>query len=296
MYVCAPRLDVREKTRGMIHAGKLWGSPSARHDRALALLLRAPPFLHPAMSRLPSRIALLLLLGTTLASIACSRSPRRVPGAAPAPAGGTPAGGAPEVGEWESLFDGTTMTGWHNFDTPGKPVKGWQALDGIIERVTAGGDLVTDRTFADFELTLDWRISRGGNSGILYRIDPTASVTYQSGPEMQVLDDSEHADGQSQLTAAGSVYGLYAAPIGVVRAVGYWNNVRLVVRGTHVEHWLNGKQTASYELGSPEWVARVQGSKFRAWPGYGRARRGFIGLQDHGDRVAYRNIRIREFR
>ena len=189
------------------------------------------------------------------------------------------------------------MTGWHNFKTPGKPVIGWQALDGIMERVTsAGGDLVTDRTFADFELTLEWRVGQGGNSGILYRIDPTADVTYQSAPEMQVLDDEGHADGRSRLTAAGSVYGLYAAPAGVVKPYGNWNAARLVVRGGYVEHWLNGRQIATYTLGSAEWENRVKNSKFAAWPMYGRARRGYIGLQDHGDRVAYRNIRIREFR
>jgi hypothetical protein len=110
---------------------------------------------------------------------------------------------------------------------------------------------------------------------------------------MQVLDDALHPDGGSRLTAAGAVYGLYPAPAGVVKPAGEWNAARIVVRGTHVEHWLNGVEVAAYELGSPDWEARVAGSKFRSWPGYGRAAAGHVALQDHGDRVAYRRIRIR---
>ena len=167
-------------------------------------------------------------------------------------------------------------------------------MDAEIVRVGSGDHLVTDRTYANFELTLEWQIAQNGNSGIFYRVDPTASAIEQSGPEMQVLDDGGHPDGASRLTSAGSLYGLYPAPPGVVRQPGYWNNVRLLVNGAHVEHWLNGVKVVEYELWSPEWEAKVKASKFAAWPGYGRAQRGYIGLQDHGDRVAFRNIRIRE--
>lgn len=195
---------------------------------------------------------------------------------------------------WETIFDGETLTGWHGFRTPGRAPAGWQARDAELVRVAAGDDLVTDRTYANFELTLEWQVADKGNSGILYRIDPTANITYESGPEMQVLDDAGHPDGGSRLTAAGSAYGLYPAPPGAVKSAGSWNRVRLLVDGAHVEHWLNGVKTVEYELWSPDWEARVKASKFSAWPGYGRSPRGYIGLQDHGDRVAYRNIRIRE--
>ena len=121
-----------------------------------------------------------------------------------------------------------------------------------------------------------------------------ADRIYETGPEMQVLDDSAHADGGNRLTSAGSNYGLYAAPEGIVKPAGEWNAVRIVVDGPHVEHWLNGKKVVAYELWSPDWEAKVAGSKFIEWPGYGRAIRGYIGLQDHGDWVAYRNIKIRE--
>jgi hypothetical protein len=110
---------------------------------------------------------------------------------------------------------------------------------------------------------------------------------------MQVLDDARHADGQSRLTAAGANYGLDPAPAGVVRAAGQWNQVRLVVNGAHVEHWLNGTKVVEYELGSPDWEAKVRASKFASHPHYGRNAEGYLGLQDHGDWVAYRNIKIR---
>jgi hypothetical protein len=167
-------------------------------------------------------------------------------------------------------------------------------VNGELTRVGAGGDIVTVDEYGDFELELEWKVAPGGNSGIMYRVTETAANSYESGPEMQVLDDSGHADGRSRLTSAGSAYGLYPAPAGVVKPAGEWNAVRLVVNGNHVEHWLNGQKVVDYELGSPDWEAKVKASKFAEWPGYGRAARGRIALQDHGDRVAYRNIRIRE--
>lgn len=193
---------------------------------------------------------------------------------------------------WRPLFDGRTLSGWQNYHEKGAP-KGWRVVNGTIQRVSNGADLVTTEKYANFELALDWKIWPGGNSGIIYRIDDAGDATYVTGPEMQVLDDARHVDGKSPLTSAGSDYGLYAAPAGVVRPAGRWNSVRLLVNGNHVEHWLNGKKVVEYELSSPDWEAKVQASKFKEWPGYGRAKSGRIGLQDHGDRVAYRNIRIR---
>ena len=195
---------------------------------------------------------------------------------------------------WQSLFDGKTITGWHGFKTPGKMSPGWTVEDGAITRSGPAEDIVTDKVYANFELNLDWKISAKGNSGIIYRIDPNAEVTYMSGPEMQVLDDDGHADGKSALTSAGADYGLYPAPRGVVKPVGEWNSVRLIVNSNHVEHWLNGKKIVTYELGSADWKAKVKASKFVAWPGYGKAKAGYIGLQEHGARVWYRNIRIKE--
>lgn len=196
------------------------------------------------------------------------------------------------TGEWRSLFDGTSLAGWHVYRQTGAPTN-WRAVDGTIERVADGGDLVTDEEFADFELALDWKISPGGNSGILYRVADTAEETYETGPEMQILDDSGHPDGKSTLTSAGSNFGLYPAPRGVVKPVGEWNSIRLVVKGNHVEHWMNGVKVVDYELHSPEWNAKVAASKFRQWPGYGQSSSGRIGLQQHGYPVSFRNIRIK---
>jgi hypothetical protein len=193
---------------------------------------------------------------------------------------------------WRTLFDGRSLDAWRGYRRDRVP-EGWQVVDGAITRVAASGDLITREMFADFELTLEWLVAPGGNSGIMYRVTEEAAESYQTGPEMQVLDDARHPDGRSRLTAAGAVYGLYPAPAGVVRPAGEWNAVRIVVRGTRVEHWLNGVPVAAYELAGPEWEARVAASKFRGWPRYGRAPAGHIALQDHGDRVAYRDIRIR---
>jgi hypothetical protein len=193
---------------------------------------------------------------------------------------------------WRSLFDGRTTAGWRGYRMDAMPA-GWQVVDGALTRVAQAGDIVTQERFANFELELEWMVAPGGNSGIMYRVTEDSDATYKSGPEMQVLDDAAHRDGQSRLTAAGANYGLYPAPAGVVKAAGEWNAVRIVANGAHVEHWLNGTKVVEYELWSPEWEAKVAASKFAEWPGYGRARTGHIALQDHGDRVAYRNIRIR---
>ena len=195
---------------------------------------------------------------------------------------------------WRLLFDGRTTAGWRGYHRQDMPT-GWQVVDGALTRVAEAGDIITVDQFADFELALEWKISPGGNSGIFYRVTEEGAYGYYSGPEMQVLDDAKHADGESRLTSAGSAYGLYAVPAGVVRPAGDWNEVRIVVKGHHVEHWLNGQRVVSYELLSPEWEAKVKATKFAQWPEYGRAARGHIALQDHGDWVAYRNIRIREF-
>jgi len=195
---------------------------------------------------------------------------------------------------WMLLFDGKTTAGWRGFGKPDMP-DGWRVQDGCLVCAGAGGgDIVTDGTFADFELLLEWRISPGGNSGIMYRVTEDGDYPWLSGPEMQILDNARHADGQSPLTSAGSAYALYAPEHDDTRPVGEFNEVRIVVRGPHVEHWLNGVEQCEYELWSEDWKERVAASKFASMPNYGLAKRGHIALQDHGDLVWYRNIKIRE--
>ena len=193
---------------------------------------------------------------------------------------------------WRLLFDGKTTAGWRGFKMDSMPA-GWQVVDGALTRVAAAGDIVTREQFRDFELSLEWNVAPGGNSGIFYRASEDDEAIYWTAPEMQVLDDARHPDGKSRLTAAGSNFGLYPAPAGVVKPAGEWNRVRLVARGRHVEHWLNGVKVVAYELLSPDWEAKVKASKFAPHPRYGRNAAGYIGLQDHGDRVAYRDIKVR---
>ena len=192
---------------------------------------------------------------------------------------------------WRLLFDGRTTDAWRGYH--GDSMPGWRVVDGALTRVGDGGDIMTKDQFGNFELSLEWKIESGGNSGVMYRVTGEYDYTYKSGPEMQVLDDAKHADGQSRLTAAGSDYALYPSPAGAVKPAGEWNQARILVNGNHVEHWLNGTKVVEYELGSPDWAARVKASKFAEWPNYGLAKTGYIALQDHGNWVAYRNIKIR---
>lgn len=193
---------------------------------------------------------------------------------------------------WRLLFDGKTTTGWRNY---GKPTisDGWKAQDGTLTRVGAGGDIITTDQFANFELTIDWKIEPGGNSGVFYRASEDTDAIYWNAPEMQVLDDAKHPDGQNPLTSAGAAYDLYPAPRGVVKPGGEWNTARLIVNGNHVEHWLNGVKLLEYEFGSPDWNSKVAASKFAPHPHFGKNAQGHIGLQDHGNVVAFRNIKLR---
>jgi hypothetical protein len=236
------------------------------------------------------------VLGAALAACAGSQQNSEQPAAGQAAAPGearepvlTP---AEQADSWRALFDGATTSGWRGYQRRDMP-SGWTAVDGALTRVGNAGDIVTLDQFANFELALEWKVAPGGNSGIFYRVVEGPERTYHSGPEMQVLDDAGHVDGKTRLTSAGSLYGLYAAPPGVVKPAGEWNAVRIVANGAHVQHWLNGVKVVDYELWSPDWERLVKASKFNEWPTYGRAKRGHIALQDHGDWVAYRNIKIK---
>ena len=195
---------------------------------------------------------------------------------------------------WRLLFDGESMEGWRVFGQDGMS-EGWAVEDGMIVRVADGArDIITEEEFGDFELQLDWRVEPGGNSGIFIRASEEVDRIFEGAPEMQVLDDEGHVDGGNPLTSAGANYALHPAPRGVVKPAGEWNHARIRVDGPHVTHWLNGQEIVDYELWTDEWKARVAASKFAEWPEYGTFRRGHIGLQDHGDRVYFRNIKVRE--
>jgi hypothetical protein len=240
--------------------------------------------MHRPVPRIPTLAALLTIA-------ACSAKTDTPP---PAAAAADTAPASPMVDtNWVSLFDGVSITDWRGFREQGVPA-GWTVVDSAITKTGDAADLISNKQYRNFELELEWRLQKGGNSGIMYRVTEDAEATYETGPEYQVLDDKVHPDGKNRLTSAGAAYGLYAQPEGLLKPVGEWNTAKIVVNGNHVEHWLNGTKGVEYELGSPDWTAKVEASKFKQWPGYGKAAQGHIALQNHGDWVQYRHIRIRE--
>ena len=197
---------------------------------------------------------------------------------------------------WRSLLQDDGAPDWRGWKEPGLPA-GWRIAGGVLSKDGLVDDLVTKESFGDFELELEWKIGRAGNGGIFYRGTREYDHVYWSAPEYQLLDDENAADGRSRLTAAAAAYALYGPPAGVVLPFDHWNKTRIVVRGTHVEHWLNGRKVVEYELRSADWKSRVAASKYATYPNYGLATAGLIGLQgDHPGALAVRNIRIREFR
>jgi len=213
--------------------------------------------------------------------------------AAAASLGAEQGGSAPG---WRALLDEHGAPAWRGWKEPGLPA-GWHVDGGVLHKDGPVDDLVTNERFGNFELELEWKIGKAGNSGIFYRGTREYDHIYWSAPEYQLLDDANAEDGKSPLTAAGSDYGLYGVPPGVVKPFDHWNKTRLIVRGNHVEHWLNGAKVVEYDFGSDDWKKRVAGSKFSKYPNYGLAASGLIGIQgDHPGALEVRHIRIRELK
>lgn len=196
---------------------------------------------------------------------------------------------------YKLLFDGKTAENFRGFKKTTLP-PAWQVVDSelvLIPGATGtGGDIVTKESYSDFELRFEWKIWKGGNSGVFYRVDEAVGA-WSTGPEYQLLDDDLHPDGRKPETSAASNYAMMAPSRDVARPVMEWNESRIIVRGDDVEHWLNGYKVVSYRLGSPEWQALKEKSKFASLPQYGTIKTGPIVLQDHGNRVAFRNLRIK---
>jgi len=200
---------------------------------------------------------------------------------------------AERAGGWRLLFDGTTTKGWRGYKSDAVP-NGWRAESGTLMKSGSVGDILSADQFANFELTIDWKIVKGGNAGIFYRGTEEYDHIYWSAPEYQLLDDANAPDGRSRLTSAAAAYALYPSPAGIVKPAGQWNSTRIVVNGAHVEHWLNGQKVVQYELWSPDWEAKVKASKFKDWPNDGRAKSGYLAIQgDHDGALALRNIKLR---
>lgn len=197
---------------------------------------------------------------------------------------------------WKLLFDGKTSNGWQKFGTKEPVGSAWKVIDGAITLKPGtgeGGDIMTDADYSDFDLSIDWKIAPGGNSGIFYRSDPTQSPPYLTGPEMQVLDNAGHSDGRNILTSAGSVYAVYPGVREAIRPAGQWNTFRIIAQGPWLRHYANGILLCSYRINSEPWKKTVSGSFFKDWDQWGQKKTGRIAMQDHGNEVAYKNIKIR---
>ncbi|MEQ8210757.1 MAG: DUF1080 domain-containing protein [Lacipirellulaceae bacterium] len=170
----------------------------------------------------------------------------------------------------------------------------WKLADGVLHRAGGGGDIVTVEKFENFDFRFEWKISEGGNSGVLYHVGLGDNQPYFTGMEYQILDHTKHSDGKSDLTSAAALYAMYPANKKVVKPVGEWNTSRIVVAGNRIEHWLNGKKIVDAVRDGDEWNRRLKASKFATWEKFAKNREGHIALQDHGDLVWYRNMRIKK--
>ena len=193
---------------------------------------------------------------------------------------------------WKLLFDGKVIDQWRGFKQKTVPA-GWKVVDGAIAQVADGPDLVSIDEYGSFDFKFDWRVTPGSNSGVMYRVSETGEETYHTGPEYQVLDNKGHEDGKNVLTSAAACYGLYPPPRDVTRPPNSWNEGRIVLNGNKGEHWLNGVQTAAFEIGSAEWKAKVAASKFNEWKAFGTFAKGRLVLQQHGGGVSFRNLKIK---
>jgi len=202
---------------------------------------------------------------------------------------------------WELLFDGESTEHWRGYGKDGFPKEGWITEDGALvfrapESGSSGLDIITKETYSDFELTLDWMISEGGNSGIFYHVLEQDRAIYWSGPEFQILDNINHPDADQGVDGnrkSASLYDLIPAQPQNTKPFGEWNSIRIISEGPTIQHWQNGEKVVEFERWNQQWFDMLHNSKFNCYPEFGAIRNGHIGLQDHGDEVKFRNIKIR---
>jgi len=218
---------------------------------------------------------------------------------------------------WKLLFDGKTLNGWRAYQADTVEIRdpqtravvrkevrltkvdsigpSWKVIDGVLTKTRPGDDIITKDKYTNFEFAWEWKVTPSGNSGVFIRANETQSKVYWSAVEFQIADDSLTPDSKNPLTSAGAAYGLYAPPPRVAKFAGNWNSSRIVARGTHVEHWMNGQKTIEYDVGSPDFEAKLAASKFKPYlPSWGHNKTGVIGIQgDHTGTLELRNIKIK---
>lgn len=197
---------------------------------------------------------------------------------------------------WKLLFDGQSPNGWRNYRS--KTINPqWKVVDGTLTLAEkGGGDIITENQYENFELNLEWRIQDCGNSGIFFGVveDTSYCCVFFTGPEMQILDDKCHPDNKLENHRAGALYDMITCSKPTVKPAGEWNQIRLVKKNGKVEQWQNGTKVVEYTMWTPEWDAMVAKSKFKDWKGFGKYKKGHLALQDHGDVVSFRNIKLKE--
>lgn len=197
------------------------------------------------------------------------------------------------------LFNGKNLDGWRTFK--GKEITGWKVINGVLNNSGVGsdhgGDIITREKFQNFDLSLEWKIAPRSNSGIFYHVNEKIGLAiYESGPEYQLIDDKGWPDKLRDDQYSGANYGMYAPKNAVVKDVNEWNQARIIVNGTHVQHYLNGVKVVDYQLWDDEWKDLKENGKWKEYPYYGMALKGQIGLQDHGGLAQFRNIKIKEIK
>lgn len=233
---------------------------------------------------------IIILMGIFLIILSCGQQGRKTPNHLT----------RMEIREgWKLLFDGKTTEGWRGYleENVGN---GWIVEDGMLACLgkggDIGGDIITTDQYGNFELTLEWKISAGGNSGVFYHVveDTQYAAAYMTGPEYQLIDDAGYPGDLEPWQEAGADYAMYVAGENKkLMPAMEWNRTRIVFDNGRVEHWLNGEKIVAFEAWSEEWEERVAKGKWKDFPAYGQARIGHIGLQDHGDRIWFRNIKIK---